>query len=202
MTYGPKRGPTRLDDGATRASIAADCREAALGFMSGTSTGWDKLDLVLWLTGPYARATRHSKRGERVADLGGEEIAEETIEGLVVRARGQLLACLERASLSGGALDFADEVVARGLVRKALAADGEEVWVPIDASRLRLRDRVGALFVADALNDAAAYEELFVCHRCEAVVFDHIAKRVGVCGAHRISGVVPGPGSAPKVAGE
>ena len=186
------RSRQTLTDGSTRESLAADCREAALSFMAGVASGWDKLDLVLWLTGPYARATRHAKRGERVAMVADtEEISDESIESLVTHVRGQLIASLERAALEFGSLDFADEVAERGLVRKVTDADGRDAWVPVDAPRLRLRDRVRALFTADYLNAPYTYAELFVCHRCEAVVFDEHAKEVGICGAHRMSGVVP-----------
>jgi hypothetical protein len=215
MAFSSTRPPALLEDASTRSSTAQECREAALGFMGGVAVGWDKIDLALWLTGPYARATRHSLRGERVAGLGHDEIAEDTIEDLLVRTRGQVLASLERASLAHGALDFVDELVSRGLVRRArcrtpdaawdapdLEPEYEDVWVPVDAPRARLRDRVAALFAADYLNDPDAYAELFVCHRCEAVVFDRVAKRLGVCGSHRISGLVPRDESSSKVAGD
>lgn len=194
MAFPPtSRAPKRLADGCDRETVSAECREAALAFMSGVALGWDKLDLALWLTGPYARATRHAQRGERVANVTeGDEIDDATIEELVTRVRGQLLASLEKAALEYGTLDFAEEAVERGLVRKAVDADGRDVWIPVDAPRMRLRDRVRALFAADFLDTPYAYAELFVCHRCEAVVFDDAAKRSGVCGAHRLaSGVVP-----------
>ena len=159
--------------------------------MSGVAAGWDKLDLALWLTGPYARATRHAKRGERVAGVSdADEIADETIESLVTRVRGQLIASLEKGALEYGTLEFTDDIVERGLVRKAVDADGRDAWIPVDAPRMRLRDRLQALFAADYLNAPYNYVELFVCHRCEAVVFDEQAKRRGLCGSHRLSGVV------------
>ena len=181
-----------LSDGSTRESLAGECRDAAPSFMSGVAAGWDKLDLALWLTGPYARATRHGKHGERVAALSdSEEISDASIEALVTHVRGQVIASLERAALEFGSLEFSDEIVERGLVRKVVDAEGRDAWVPVDSARLRLRDRVRALFTADYLNAPYTYAELFVCHRCEAVVFDDHAKEVGICGAHRMSGVAP-----------
>lgn len=184
-------------DDSTRESIAAECREAAIAFMSGVPAGWDKLDLALWLTGPYARATRHAKRGERVARLCDPstpdettEIADETIESLVTRVRGQVIASLEKAALELGSLDFSSDIVERGLVRKVVDAEDRDAWIPVDVPRMRLRDRIFALFAADYLNAPYNYAELFVCHRCEAVVFDEQAKRRGLCGSHRLSGVV------------
>jgi hypothetical protein len=186
-----RRSRQTLTDASTRESIAGECREAALSFMSGVASGWDKLDLALWLTGPYARATRHGMHGERVTAVSDtEEISDQTIESLVTHVRGQLIASLERAALEFGSLEFSDEVVERGLVRKVVDAEGRDAWTPVDGARLRLRDRLRALFTADYLNAPYTYAELFVCHRCEAVVFDDHAKRVGICGAHRMSGLV------------
>jgi hypothetical protein len=189
----------RIEDGATRDSLADDCRSAALGFMAGVAEGWDKLDLALWLTGPYAQATRHATHGERVAVAGGpsDVLDPAAVERLLTRVRGQLLASLEKASLELGTLEFADEMLERGLVRKLTDADGRDAWVPVDHPRLRLRDRLQALFAADHLNGPYSYVELFVCHRCEAVVFDAHAKRQGICGAHRLSGRAPSNGNAP-----
>lgn len=191
--FSARPGRMLLDDGATRDSVAAECREAALAFMNGASTGWDKLDLALWLTGPYARATGHMPRGERVTGMTDEsDVDQEALGELVTRVRAQLVAALEKAALSEGTLDFAVEAMDRGLVRRAIDLDGEVVWVPVDGTRMRLRDRVRSLLAADYLNDPGAYAALYVCHRCESVVFDENAKRLGACANHkRVSGVVP-----------
>jgi hypothetical protein len=201
-------GAPKLEAGATLETVTEECRLAALELMAGAAKGWDKLDLVLWLTGPYHRATRHVPRGERTSAHVDDdaEVEPEAIEELVVRVRQQLIASLEKAALDDGVLDFAEDAVMRGIVRKAKDEHGEEVWVPVDVARMRLRDRVRALFAADYLNAPDAYIELFVCHRCEAVVFDAGAKRLGICGAHkRISGMVPkeegSTPSTPKVVG-
>ena len=180
-------------DASTRETLAEDCRNAALSFMTGVGEGWDKLDLALWLTGDYARATRHRPHGERVATpaLAVVEIPEETIENLLVHVRGQLLASLEMAALEFGALDFTESLVERGLVRRMIDSEGRDAWVPVDAARMRLRDRIESLFAADYLNAPYTYADMFVCPRCEAVVFDAHAKRSGICGTHRISGAVP-----------
>src|SRR4051812_33769134 len=129
--------------GVTRETIAQDCRAAALSFMSGVAEGWEKLDLAIWLIGPYARATRHAPYAERVAALGarGREahsVDAGSVEALVTRVRGQLLASLEKGALELGDLDFTDEAVRRGHVRKVLDVDGHDAWVPVDAPRLRL----------------------------------------------------------------
>jgi hypothetical protein len=205
MAFSGRRGPTLLDDEATPETVADDCREAALGLLNGAAGGWDKIDLVLWLTGPYARASRYAARGERVASMAeDDEIAVEAIEDLVARTRRLLLASLEEAVVAGGGLDFAEEAIERGLARPAIGADGETVWIPVDGSRMRLHDRIRGLFVADYLNRPETYEQLYVCDRCENVVFDAGAKRLGACNAHkRTSGVVPRGGEdLERAAGE
>lgn len=198
------RGSRRpVEDGSTRQTIAEESRDAALSFMAGVARGWDKLELARWLTGDYAHATRHRTHGERLATLpDGAEISPESIEDLVAHVRGQLLGSLTKAAAGVGALDFVEPLVERGLVRKVVDAEGRDAWVPVDGARLRLRDRVESLFAADYLNAPYTYAELFVCHRCEAVVFDEHLKPVGICGTHRASGTVPREGDTPAVAGD
>jgi hypothetical protein len=172
---------------ATRASVAEECRDAALDLLAGAARGWGKRELARWLVGPYAHATRHSLRGERVAMVDREApITDTTIQDLLGRVRTQIVVSLEKAVLDSGALDFSGEIVHRGLVMRAVDAEGADVWFPRDAARLRLRDRVRSLLVAHYMNDPVAYDGLFVCHLCEGVSFD------AMCPGHRrISGVVP-----------
>ena len=193
---GSRRSPARLEDGVTRASVADECRAAALEFMAGVAAGWQKIDLARWLAGSYAHATRHCQHGERTLVAGGSARAPASvdpsrIDELLTSTRGRMLAALERAALSDGALELADELIDRGFVRRAIDEDGMEVWIPVDGARMRLHDRVRALFVADYLNDPVAYRALYVCHRCESVVFDEGARQIGMCSAHRrLSGIV------------
>src|SRR5438067_2120508 len=84
-------GAPRLEASASRETVSEECRLAALELMAGAAKGWDKLDLVLWLTGPYHRATRHVPRGERTAHVEDDgELEPEAIEELIVRVRQQL----------------------------------------------------------------------------------------------------------------
>jgi hypothetical protein len=196
MTFSSSEGleARKLHDGSTRHSLAEECRMTALSFMSGVAQGWTKVDLALWLSGPYARATRHGKheKHEDIAALlrDGEMISAAAVEDLLTHVRGQLLASLEKAALDFGTLEFSDDIVGRGLVRKVVDAEGQDAWVPVDGARMRLRDRLRSLFTADYLNAPYTYAELFVCHRCEAVVFDAHAKQISICGLHRMSAVV------------
>lgn len=193
---GSRRGPAQLEDGITRESVAAECRTAALDFMAGVAGGWQKADLAGWLTGSYAEATRYCQRGERTLVADGSERAPASIDStsideLLSNTRARMLAALERAVLSDGALELAEEAIDRGFVRRAVSEDGTEVWIPVDGARMRLHDRIGALFAADYLNDPIGWRALYVCHRCERVVFDEGARQLGMCSAHRrLSGIV------------
>lgn len=188
-----RSGRLLLDDEATAESVSAECRSAALSFMSGAATGWDKLDLALWLAGPYATAVRHGMRGQRVASFScGPVLPESEIERLVTRVRSQVLAALENAALDGGALGFVADIGRRGLIHRAVDRAGGDIWIPLDVLRMRLRDRVESLLAADYMNAPVAYSELMVCHLCEGIVFDATAKQLGICCHHkRDGGVVP-----------
>lgn len=163
---------------------AEELRHAALDFMSGVAEGWTKLDLAVWLNGPYALATRHVPRGLRPVRPGAPAIEEPAIEHLLVSVRGQLLAALELAALDGGTPDFIEEALIEQHVRR-IDVHGETAWMPVDAARMRLKDRVASLFVADYLNRPSDYRRLYVCHLCEGISFD------GRCHAHRVSTAVP-----------
>ena len=188
--------PSLLEVGQSRASVASECRVAALDFMAGVADGWTKFDLALWLHGPYALAARHSQHGDRIAGPNGPKrraIENGTIEALLVGVRGYILAHLEKAVLNNGTLDFIEEALLARHVTRAIDASGEYTWVPVDAARMRLRDRVASLFVADYLNSPGVFRDLYVCHHCEAVVFEEGAKERGMCNAHlrSVSGIVP-----------
>ncbi len=184
-------GAPVVDDGVEAEQISNECRDAALTFLRGVTMGWDKIDLALWLTGDYARATRHVPRGERVHSLGDRDVDAEALDALLDKTRAQLVACFEQAALDGN-LACAEDCLTRGLVRKVTAPDGGVLYVPVDAQRMRLRDRLRSLLAADYLNEPGDYLSVYVCHRCENVVFDEKAKRLGYCSAHHhSSGVMP-----------
>ena len=68
---------------------------------------------------------------------------------------------------------------------------GVRGWAPRDRARLRLRDRVLALFAADYLTRPETYaRELYVCPDCMCAVFDETAVGRGKCPLHdRPSGI-------------
>lgn len=179
---------TEPNEDGLRRNVSLACRRAALSFMSGTLARWRKLDLALWLMGPYALATvRPRHEGLRALgelDVGNVGDDPSSLTEVVASARMRVVTALERAVLEGGALAFVERVVQRGLVRRIKDSQERPVWLPVDLRRVGLRERVESLFVADYLNEPRDYAELYVCHACENVVFDVEAQRRGRCDAH------------------
>lgn len=186
-----RREPRVLEEGATRASVSAECRRAALAFVTGSASGWSKRELALWLTGPYADATRHCAHGERTAVVVDKTVQVGAVEALVATTRRRWVSALEDAAQSDGALEFAETAIDQGFVQRAVDVQRFEVWVPADRPRMRLEERVGALFAADYLNDPVAYGALRVCHLCEVVAFDEDGPTPCGCARPRhVSGIV------------
>lgn len=179
---------TEPSDDGLRRSVSTACRKAALSFMEGTLSRWRKLDLALWLMGPYALATvRPRHEGLRALgelDVGNLGDDPSCFADVVASARMRVVTALERAVLEGGSLAFVERVVERGLIRRIRDRLDRPVWLPVDLRRVSLRERLESLFVADYLNEPRDYAELYVCHACEGVVFDAEARRRGRCGVH------------------
>lgn len=193
-----------LPRAVTAASLAESCRQAGLLFLEGaTADWWGKAELVAWLEGPYKEATRFARMNPRASSPppplrpsrpplsgpGGAEDEEllhpERIEAVIREARWHVLAALEALALPAGSHAWVERALARGHVVPRRDAEGNATWVPVDLRGLRLRDRVESLFAADHLARPRDYAvDLVVCHRCEAVVFDHEARVRGDCGAH------------------
>ncbi|HEY2514237.1 MAG TPA: hypothetical protein VGI39_25395 [Polyangiaceae bacterium] len=191
-----------LPRAVTATSLAESCRQAGLLFLEGAAADWwGKAELVGWLEGPYKEATRFARLGWRASSpppplrpsrpplAGGAEDEEllrpERIEAVIREARWHVLAALEALALPAGSHAWVERALARGHVVPRRDSEGDATWVPVDLRGLRLRDRVESLFAADHLARPRDYAvDLIVCHRCEAVVFDHEARARGDCGAH------------------
>jgi hypothetical protein len=175
-----------------------------LQFLEGVAADWGKAELAKWLAGPYREATRYG--GDHRASTppppqmqrGG---INEQLDRIVREARWHVLASLEALALPHGQHRFVDRAMAASHLAPRKDSRGVAVWVPVDSPGMRLGARVESLFAADYLTRPSDYvSALFVCHRCEAVVFDREARRRGDCGAH-VSGrfsCVPAEGPAPE----
>lgn len=191
ITYGkpgPGGAPRRLPDGVSIDTISGSCRAAGVEFLEGVSRGWSKRELAAWLSEPYAVAASRLGRVDELApppSAEGVDLRPVRLAAIMESARLHTLTMLEELALPHAESDYLDEAIAHGFVCPAEDELGTPVWVPVDRPRMRLRDRVRSLFVADYLNTPHEYESsFFVCHRCEAARFDEDAKWMGFCRKH------------------
>jgi hypothetical protein len=166
----------------TRSQLADACRSGGLGFMTGVASGWRRRELAAWLVGPYRDATfDRGLRARRASPVGSqpsiEAVTDGTIADLLRETRWKVFALLEDAAR--GDLRFVEDLASAGWVAK----HPELGWVPVDVRGGALRQRVLSLFAADYLLRAADYRhKLCACARCETVLFDERAKKLGHCG--------------------
>ncbi len=191
ITYGkpgPGGAPRRLPDGVSIDTVSGSCRAAGVEFLEGVSRGWAKRELATWLSEPYAVAASRLGRVDPPTEsvvTDGVDLRPSRLAAIMESARLHTLTMLEELALPHAESDYVDEAITHGYVCPAEDELGTAVWVPIDRPRMRLRDRVRSLFVADYLNTPYEYESsFFVCHRCEAARFDEDAKWMGFCRKH------------------
>lgn len=192
-----------LQDGVSVLGAAEEARRAGTAFLNGVGEGWSKWDFARWMSGPYRHATRHTSWNKpEVVQLFDATIhrAADELHG----ARDAVLGLLELLAMGTPRVRFVEAALARGLVVPCMA--GEETgWVPVESVMDGLGGMVGALFVADYLVRPDDYRELlFVCPKCEAVVFDVGARMRGDCGVHEPDAVIEvlPPDSGLRVVGD
>lgn len=183
---GPRDTVVVLPPGFSGADMARSCRETAVQFMNESPT-WGKPELAMWLSGPYALATRYAKRESHPSIAGDvpliKQIDVRLVDRILRAARTEVLENL--AQLSG---DQSSSFVLRALIAGSVARveDGyrEPTWAPA-AGTTRLADRVLSLFAVDYLLRPGDYEsDLAICTTCSYVSFDPSAKKRGYCPAH------------------
>lgn len=153
-------------------ALADACRQAGLEFMRGTAGEWGRRELATWLVVKYGAVAEKQERGAHASG----SLKSDTISDVLREARWKVFAELEEAE--HGAQRWLQALVSRGLV----ARDPVKLWVPIDRPGTRLRSRVLSLFAVDCLVRPTEYATLlFACPRCESIVFDAEARRVGRC---------------------
>ncbi len=132
---------------------------------------WTKMELALWLLGPYASATRHVIHGERPHVVAPDaEVDLVALDELLLTTRRNLFAELEHASHAEEMVEVGRRLFERGLLHMATDGWEREVVVPVDRARVRLEDRVRSLFVADYLNEPLAYAGAVACRACGDIV--------------------------------
>lgn len=166
----------------TAADIAASCRETGLVFVN-ESKQWGKAELGLWLTGTYATVTRHATKSAEpgiwpVPLL--RDIDARLIDRIMHSARAEIFETLALIAKDGSA-SFVLKALIAGTVVRCEDGRSEPAWAPTGEAS-RLADRVLSLFAVDYLARPGDYEsDLFVCTKCETVVFDEIARSRNVC---------------------
>jgi hypothetical protein len=160
--------------------MSGQWRAAGLEFLDKVR---DARDLGHWVIGSYRQATSHVFRVDWPA-VDASAVDEATIDAILTSARADVLLALREAAWGNGP----------GFVKDALASSAivptvDGFWIPLDVPRMRLKDRVLALFAADYLLSPRDYtRDLTICARCARVIFDPAARQSRHCGAHRISG--------------
>jgi len=159
-------------------------RPVGLELLRGACGGWTASDLARWLLGPYQEATLYVPRSER-KNTRARKVDAREVQTILRSARAEVVALLRDARWGGG-----PEFVRTAIRDRAIVPTSSGLWIPLDKSRMLLKDRVLALFAADYLLRPQDYVgDLIVCSKCEEVVFDPAARQTGYCGAHRISGL-------------
>jgi hypothetical protein len=161
-------------------AIADACRDAVLSFLNESRGGaWGKLELALWLTGPYERITNPANRvmlerfGEAPASAPSMNIAAttEAVAHMIETARDEVLTILECLRNEELGASFAVSVLSNGLVAHCEDECGGRGWLPVCHANMSLTDRLLALVAADYLKRPDAMDTLTVCASCEHVGF-------------------------------
>jgi hypothetical protein len=159
-------------------SLADHCRAAALQFLH-ESHDWGKLELVLWLTGPYDLLTGHAAAG--LAGRGADDLARspslltsagvDVVTELMREAREEVLAQLRAIAAGHSIATFAFGAVARGHIVACEDRNGVQGFTPVGRASLSLAERVFSLLSVDYFQDPSAYDHLRVCGGCNVVSF-------------------------------
>lgn len=152
-------------------AFAEECRAAALEVLDARA--WTKAELVAWLVGSYRPLTLSVRDDDAEAPSSGRAsgIAAQNVEELVARARDEVTEAIARQRLAGD-WTFAERALCAGHVAKSRSAANGRLFVPVDAPRRRLADRVLSLLAVDYLvRPDDYYEVLRVCTTCRRVSF-------------------------------
>jgi hypothetical protein len=175
------------DASGPRLTAAPSPRSAATCFVREATLGWGRRELAEWLMCHYGACVIH-ERDPGPADsasentlAGGESprtevrpphVIESSVVELVERVRARMFVLLH--DLGGADQIEAGRITAamidsRRVVERRIG--GALVWAPVHRPRLRLVERVTALFVTDYLNTPRDYRDVRACERCGAIAF-------------------------------
>jgi hypothetical protein len=152
-------------------------RDAAAAFIRGTSFGWGKRELATWLVCHYSpslavdAAALPNECPEVASSGAASSLDEESVERVILEARTTTLRLLAELSWPSQRVSLARRAIASGAVVELGSSLGERSWAPVGRGRMRLMNRVGSLFLADALNHPFDYRSLSLCRECGELGF-------------------------------
>lgn len=193
----------RLVQGLTVDHIADACRNAAIAFIDGVGSGWEKEELARWLVGPYhqlsmLRISHESMRSENVSGVFPRRTVGTVVNDDVVRvmweARDEALKVIDAFERGEpGAESFVWKLQSREVFARIEDCNGDRGFVPNEAVPQHLSDRVLSLIAADYIVRPFDYEDrVAVCCNCGVMTFGPNARADRDCGTHRSpSGIRP-----------
>jgi hypothetical protein len=170
--------------------VATDCRTALRLVLAADARSWSKADLAAWLTGPYAEATRHTRKSlPRISSWGiaarstGATVTPIDLRRVIASASEAVFPALREAARGCG--EFATEALANGQVVLVRDERRKYGFAPVDLGPMRLETRILSLLAADFLSNPEEYEEqMFVCEECGALAFDAERRHLRQCEDH------------------
>lgn len=171
--------PRRSEVASTIASTPSSVRLAAAEFVRGTTFGWGRRELASWLVGHYspclvADAVVHPDGPPGCSaplSAASTRLDDESVERLILDARSSALRLLSDLSWPSQADAMAKDAIASGFVIATRDPRGKRSWAPVGRTRMRLAERVGSLFIADALDNPDDYRKVSLCRSCGELGF-------------------------------
>ncbi|MBX3264266.1 MAG: hypothetical protein KIS78_16315 [Labilithrix sp.] len=183
----PRRAP--LSSTVRIAHAASPVRLAATEFVRGTTFGWGRRELAAWLVCHYAPCLVSDASADSGAPHGcaanlsraSERLDDDRVERLILDARSSVLRLLSDLAWPSQAAALARSALDSGAVVETRAPDGEVRWAPVGRKKMRLAERVGSLFIADALANPRDYRGVSLCRCCGALGFGGAAAHEPWC---------------------
>jgi len=148
-------------------------RAAGAAFIRGTTQGWNRRELATWLVDQYAPCVTPPFHMEtaNLPPVMDTPLDEGFINRLILDARDRVLQLLAELVVPWEATPRARLAVACGAVAPERDERGAIAYYPVRLMRMRLAQRVSALFLADYLNRPTEYRWLMLCSECGELAF-------------------------------
>ena len=195
----PIKKTSSLFQGLTVEHVADACRSAAIAFIDGVGSGWEKGDLARWLVGPYHQLSmlRIPLGDMRASEASGVfptahrgSVSVDDVVRVMWEARDEVLRTIDEFERGDAQPErFVWRLQSRGVFARIEDELGAHGLVPNESVSQRLADRVLSLIAADYIIRPFDYEDrVAVCRNCGAMTFREEARAERDCGQHRDSG--------------